>query len=33
LDLLDTKVREAIRNFEGGKVSALYTSEHSTPFK
>lgn len=30
LDLLDDDVRKAVRSFEGGKVSALYKSEHST---
>ena len=33
LDLLDADVRKAVRNFEGGKVSILYQSEHSTPYK
>lgn len=32
LDLLDANVREAVRRFEGGKVSALYKSKHSTPY-
>jgi hypothetical protein len=30
LDLLEPGVRQAVRNFEGGKVSSLYESEHST---
>ena len=30
LDLLEPDVRQAVRNFEGGKVSSLYESEHST---
>ena len=33
LDLLDAAVRKAVRAFEGGKVSALYESEHATPYK
>jgi type III restriction enzyme len=33
LDLLDTKVRKSVRGFEGGKVSALYESEYSMPYK
>ena len=33
LDLLDADVRKAVRTFEGGKVSALYQSEHATPYK
>jgi type III restriction enzyme len=33
LDLLDTAVRKAVRAFEGGKVSPLYNSEHSMPYK
>jgi tRNA splicing endonuclease len=32
LDLLDPKVRAAVRAFEGGKVSALYESPQSMPF-
>ena len=32
LDLLDANVREAVRAFEGGKVSALYESDHSAPY-
>jgi type III restriction enzyme len=33
LDLLDAHVRKAVREFEGGKVSALYQSEHAAPYK
>jgi type III restriction enzyme len=33
LDLLDAKVRSAVRAFEGGKVSPLYQSENSTKYK
>lgn len=33
LDLLEAGVREAVRNFEGGKVSVLYESEHATAYK
>jgi len=33
LDLLDANVRKAVRNFEGGKVSALFQSEHATSYK
>ena len=32
LELQDSKVRNAIREFEGGKVSALYTSDVSAPY-
>jgi hypothetical protein len=32
LDLLDPAVREVVRDFEGGKVSVLYESEHAVPF-
>jgi hypothetical protein len=32
LDLLDSNVRQAVRRFEGGKVSPLYSSENSTPY-
>ncbi|MFN8519590.1 MAG: DEAD/DEAH box helicase family protein [Chloroflexota bacterium] len=32
LDLTDADVRAAVRAFEGGKVSALYESEHSRPY-
>ncbi len=32
LDLLDANVRRAVRRFEGGKVSALYTSSHATRY-
>jgi type III restriction enzyme len=33
LDLLDADSRKAVRMFEGGKVSPLYESQHSTPYK
>jgi type III restriction enzyme len=33
LDLLDSGVRKAVRTFEGGKVSALYQSEHAVVYK
>ena len=33
LDMLDENVRKAARTFEGGKVSTLYTSDHSSPYK
>jgi type III restriction enzyme len=33
LDLLDAKVRSAVRAFEGGKVSPLYQSDDSTQYK
>ena len=33
LDLLDVDVRTAVRAFEGGKVSALYESEHARPYE
>lgn len=33
LDLLDSSVREAVRNFEGGRVLALYESHQGTPYK
>jgi hypothetical protein len=33
LDLLDAKSQKAVRTFEGGKVSPLYQSEHSMPYK
>jgi hypothetical protein len=33
LDLQVAGVREAVRNFEGGKISALYNSDHATPYK
>ena len=33
LDLLNGDVRKAVRTFGGGKVSALYQSEHATPYK
>jgi type III restriction enzyme len=33
LDLLDENVRQAVRNFEGGRVSALYESQHATLYK
>lgn len=32
LDLLDADVRQAVRSFEGGKVSALYNSDHATRY-
>jgi hypothetical protein len=32
LDLTDAEVRDAVRAFEGGKVSALYQSERSRPY-
>ena len=32
LDLLNEDVRQAVRDFEGGKVSGLYTSEQSEPY-
>jgi type III restriction enzyme len=33
LDLLDAKVREAVRKFEGGKVTALYESTSATDYQ
>jgi hypothetical protein len=33
LDLQNADVREAVRNFEGGKISALYVSERAMPYK
>jgi hypothetical protein len=33
LDLLDPGTRKAIRTFEGGKVSALYTSQHAMVYR
>jgi hypothetical protein len=33
LDLLDAEVRKTVRSFEGGKVSVLYQSKHSMPYK
>ena len=33
LDLLDERAREAVRSFEGGRVSPLYTSTHSRPYQ
>ena len=33
LDLLEPDVRKAVRTFEGGKVSALFQSEHATLYK
>jgi hypothetical protein len=33
LDLLDAKVREAVRKFEGGKVTALYESASATDYQ
>jgi hypothetical protein len=32
LDLTDPSVRAEVRAFEGGKVTALYQSEHSRPY-
>src|SRR5207249_1598622 len=33
VDLLDPNVRRAVRAFEGGRISALYESDHATPYK
>ena len=33
LDLLDERAREAVRSFQGGRVSPLYTSTHSRPYQ
>jgi type III restriction enzyme len=33
LDLLEPNVRKAARNFEGGKITALYESEYAIPYK
>ena len=33
LDLRDSEIRRAVRSFEGGKISAVYSSEHATPYK
>lgn len=33
LDLLDAKVRSAVRTFEGGEVSPLYLSDHARPYR
>ena len=33
LDLLDRRAREAVRTFEGGRVSPLYTSTYSRPYE
>jgi type III restriction enzyme len=33
LDLLDAKVRDAVRKFEGGKVTALYESASATDYR
>jgi type III restriction enzyme len=33
LDLMDAEVRKIVRNFEGGKVSALYMSKHATRYR
>ena len=33
LDLLDARVREAVRKFEGGKVTALYESPFATDYQ
>ena len=32
LDLMDPDVRSAVLEFDGGKVTALYESEHSRPY-
>ena len=32
LDLTDPAVRAEVREFQGGKVTALYQSEHSRPY-
>ena len=32
LDLLDGKVRDTVRKFEGGKVTALYESASATDY-
>ena len=32
LDLMDPDVRSAVLAFEGGKVTALYESQHSQPY-
>ena len=33
LDLLDQRARVAVRSFEGGRVSPLYTAAHSRPYE
>jgi len=33
LDLLDAKVRDAVRKFEGGRVTALYESASATDYQ
>jgi hypothetical protein len=33
LDLLNAGVRQSVRSFEGGKVSALYESDYAAPYK
>ena len=33
LDLRDPEIRRTVRSFEGGKISAVYSSEHATPYK
>jgi hypothetical protein len=33
LDLTDPDVRDEVRPFEGGKMTALYQSEHSRPYE
>ena len=33
LDLLEPAVRKAVRNFEGGKITALYESKHATAYR
>lgn len=33
LDLLEPDVRKAVRDFEGGKITALYESKYATPYE
>lgn len=33
LDLQDANVRKAVRSFEGGRISPLYSSSHGVPYK
>jgi type III restriction enzyme len=33
LDLQDPQVREAIRSFEGGKISSLFNSQYASPYR
>jgi hypothetical protein len=33
LDVLDVNVRKAVRKFERDKISPLYISEYSTPYR